>query len=507
MVNNPRHNSRYNSSMNNDQKFEDFSIGDYTTFDKIWDLTIFEKFRSISGDNNPLHHDKVYASKTSFGQPIVPLHLAISPLSAIAGMMIPGNKSLYLTNRVRAIEAVPYDKKITYSAKIVALNESNQVIDLRVLLLDKGKLLVEAEMVVQVREDVNTDWVSNYSEYHKVSTVPRPTVLVVGALGGIGQSVCYALAKKGISILLHYRLGRKKDALALAENLRKFGTRIEIIAADLEEQKSIELMVRQILKKETITALVHLASPSVHDSMKKNMAINYQSLVTLLDALTPRWLTQQTGRVVYVGSSAVEYFPEGWENYIAAKLAASRYLLAWHGKYSKYDIEGRVVSPGYVKTSFSDSLRKEGAGVLLPEQVSELILKVLLEDSGSEQPYLWLEASGLRRGKWGFFTQQSSKTSKSSVGSVNSPSVAVSDPLPNCNEPIEDLVREFFGLENQYDLSDSGVNLLPEWDSLKHIELMLFLEKKLGIHFKSEEIENTKMFLDLKKIVTKNNAL
>jgi len=44
---------------------------------------------------------------------------------------------------------------------------------------------------------------------------------------------------------------------------------------------------------------------------------------------------------------------------------------------------------------------------------------------------------------------------------------------------------------------------LPGWDSLTHIELMLFLEKKLGVGFESGEIEKTKMFLDLQELISK----
>ena len=47
-------------------------------------------FAEISGDWNPLHTDASYASRTSFGRPI--LHGAYSAglLSRLAGMYIPG---------------------------------------------------------------------------------------------------------------------------------------------------------------------------------------------------------------------------------------------------------------------------------------------------------------------------------------------------------------------------------------------------------------------------------
>jgi len=490
--------------MNHSKKFKDFSIGDHVIFTRTWDLEAFKEFRKISGDNNPLHHDASYASKTYFRKPIVPLHLATSPLSAIAGMMLPGDNALYLTNHVRAIEVVPYDKEITYSAKIVAMNETRQALDLRVLLLDKEKILVEANMVVQVRDNDSPELISsNYNEFNEVYSIPKPMVLVIGALGGIGRSVCYALAKKGISILIQHRVGREKEALSLAEKCRKFNVKVSSIASELEDQKSIELMMQTLLKKEIITGLIHLASPAVDAPMMQNMAINYQSLVTILEALAPVWLAHQSGRVVVVGSSAIEYFPQGWENYVAAKVAASKYLLAWHSRHTQYDIEGRVVSPGYVKTSFSDKLRKDGVDALLPEQVAEVIVEAVLEESGSGQPYLWIETSGLRRGNWGFISESNQNVSSIAIENPSLSTSESQDLLTHKNNSIEFLVRDFFGLSENISLEDMGINLLPGWDSLKHIELMLFLEKRLDINFRSAEIESTKMFLDLKQLISK----
>jgi len=500
MVNSKRGNYNYMNSkkINHKRKFEDFSVGDHVIFTRIWDIEIFKEFRQISGDNNPLNHDRSYASKTYFGKPIVPLHLATLPLSAIAGMMLPGDSALYLTNHMRAIEAVPYDKEITYSAKIVTINEARQVLDLKVLLLNKDKVLVEAEMVVQVRSDDFESKSLNNNEFNKIYSVPKPTILVIGALGAIGRSVCYALAQKGISILIQHRVGREKEAKNLVEKCRKFGVRALSVASELEDQKGIELMMQELLKEEAITGLIHLASPAVDAPMIQNMAINYQSLVTMLKVLTPVWLAHQNGRVVVIGSSAIEYFPQGWENYVAAKVTASKYLLAWHSRYKKHNIEGRVVSPGYVKTPFSDKLRKDGADVLLPEQVAEVVVEAILEKGGGEDPYLWLETSGLRRGKWGFFSQPTKNTLDVSVEGSGSPQ----DSLIS-NKSAELLVKEFFELEENASLENAGINLLPGWDSLTHIELMLFLEKKLGVGFESGEIEKTKMFLDLQELISK----
>ncbi|SVD93610.1 uncharacterized protein METZ01_LOCUS446464, partial [marine metagenome] len=101
--------------MNKD--YEDFNIGEIYVFKKTFSQRDFEKFSSLSGDTNPLHHDERYVENTRYKKTIVPLHLAASPLSTIAGVVFPGNRSLYLGHELKALKPIPYDVELTYSAK------------------------------------------------------------------------------------------------------------------------------------------------------------------------------------------------------------------------------------------------------------------------------------------------------------------------------------------------------------------------------------------------------
>jgi len=484
-----------------DRKFEDFSIGDYVVFERNWDHAAFQKFSVISGDLNPLHHDFSYAEQTQFGSPIVPLHMAAAPLSAIAGMMFPGHRSLYLTNHLRAIDSVPYNKDITYSAKVIGLNVLQRTLNINVLLLQGSAVLLEAEMTVQVREDVGSEMAPDHDSIVRIHSVPQSCFLVIGALGGIGRSVCRRLAEKGNSMFIQHKPGREEEASVLAKQCQQYGVSATPVAADLEDFESIIHMGQEILDSGGITGLIHTASPPVKAALMQNMAVNYQAMITLLDVFSPLWLAQQKGRVVFIGSSAVEYFPRGWEGYVAAKVSASRYVLAWHKRNSSYGLEGRVVAPGYVQTQFSDGLYPEGTELLLPEQVAEVVVDAAMEVVGNDAPYLWFEPARVRRGQWGFVgsdvieknnVKQSSVVQKKSASRKEVESVG-----------LEALLREFFCLDQGYDLRGAGVDLLPGWDSLRHIELMLMLENKLGINFQAGEIEQTKILSELKELVMK----
>ena len=55
-------------------------------------------------------------------------------------------------------------------------------------------------------------------------------------------------------------------------------------------------------------------------------------------------------------------------------------------------------------------------------------------------------------------------------------------------------------------MSQAGIDLFPGWDSLEHIELILSLERDLGIDFSSAEIERTALFSKLCVLVEQKLA-
>ena len=53
------------------------------------------------------------------------------------------------------------------------------------------------------------------------------------------------------------------------------------------------------------------------------------------------------------------------------------------------------------------------------------------------------------------------------------------------------------GLSDQNHLVGGGLGATPGWDSLRHIEIVLDLEEKLGIRFGSGDMEKMSTFSDL----------
>ena len=69
-------------------------------------------FAKISGDNNPIHLDKKYASESIFGQRVVHGILVTSMFSKIFGTIYPGIGGIYLSQFVKYLKPVFINEQI-----------------------------------------------------------------------------------------------------------------------------------------------------------------------------------------------------------------------------------------------------------------------------------------------------------------------------------------------------------------------------------------------------------
>ncbi len=484
-----------------DRRYADFAVGDHVIFTRRFGAEDFEGFAALSGDRNPLHHDAAYAAATGLNAPILPLHLTAAPLSAIAGMMLPGHRSLYLQTKLRALEPARYGRDITYSAKVVAKNEAKQTLTLRTLAFEGSDLLLEAEMLVRVRDDAPASLAPRWDGQADIRKPPAPRAVITGATGEIGGAIAEALARAGWHLVLLHR-GRSETAKTIKRSCTEAGAEVTLLSGGLDDARALGRICRSLASRDDVTALIHAASPGIEAGLDDLMAVNLRALTELTAALLPGMLGRQEGRVLFIGSSAVQHGPKAWADYVAAKTAASQWVTGFDSRYGGYGISGTVLAPGYVRTRFSERHRPPGAAALLPEQVAEAAADCLSREEKAPGNYLWLESQTQRWGRFGFHQSQQIEASPSRDRAANTsrppaPAVAAGD-----ESRAGSLIRSFLGASNGADMSDAGVDQYPGWDSLRHIELMLYLEKELGIAFNSAEIERTTRFTELCALVT-----
>jgi len=468
------------------KEFDDFDIGEIYVFKKTFSQSDFEKFSSLSGDTNPLHHDESYAENTSFKQTIVPLHLAASPMSAIAGVVFPGNRSLYLGHELKALKPIPYNVELTYSAKIIDKTQRSQLLTIRTLVFNGGAIFIEAVQRIQVRDDFDTK--ASLSENNTAGhcfQFPDQAVLITGAAGEIGRNIALKLAQKGKKLVLNFR---KNDSRIekLVSKLEAVGSDYELLELDFSTlgKDRISEKIRNV--NHTIGTVIHTACPPVHSALSEHMKVNFEALTVIFSELRYTWLSQQFGQLVFISSSATHFHPEGWENYIASKSATENYLKGIQQRFAHYGIKVNVLSPGRVDTAFSQNLDLDSSDSLLPEQVSEEALSII------ETPkyfYTWMEVKSKKQGTLGFIEQKENLI-RSPFKKQKTEERTTSD----LADSLKKVLANFFKESGQTDWDNMGVGTLSGWDSLRHIELLMELEAEYGIKVGSKEVDQTKTY-------------
>lgn len=89
------------------------------------------KFAELTGDNNPVHINEAYASKTIFKRPVMHGVLGASIFSKIFGTLFPGEGTIYLS------------QNLNFMRPMYADTEYEAVLKVKEMLNDKHKAVIE----------------------------------------------------------------------------------------------------------------------------------------------------------------------------------------------------------------------------------------------------------------------------------------------------------------------------------------------------------------------------
>ena len=132
---------------------EDIEVGQKVKFFKKFSQEDVEKFAKISGDNNPVHLDENFASKTIFQKRVVHGFLTASLISAAIGTKLPGSGSIYLNQSLKFLAPVFPEEEVVVELKIkdINLEKKRVIIDTTCMCNNKKVLVGEAEILVESR--------------------------------------------------------------------------------------------------------------------------------------------------------------------------------------------------------------------------------------------------------------------------------------------------------------------------------------------------------------------
>lgn len=337
-------------------KFDEIKIGQRAEIVHVITQDDIKRFVELTGDDNKLHVDDAYASKTSFKKPVVHGMLGASFISTIIGTKIPGDGALWFAQQIEFLLPVRVNDELTITAEVIKKNEDLRVIEIQTDIYNQHKQKVTTG-VAKVKV------IEQQAEEAKKETSPKAVernALVIGATGGIGTATCLKLAAEGVNVIIHYNTN-KSAALQLQEKLSTYKVKTAIVSGDITSPSAIDAMLEQAHRNVgTVSILVNCATlklPNVKldklewDDIQKHIDLNVKSNFHLSKALIPSMKSAKYGKFIFVTSQVTDNVPPSdWMFYVIAKYALNGFAKSLAVELAAHNINVNLVSPGMTET-------------------------------------------------------------------------------------------------------------------------------------------------------------
>ena len=188
-------------------------------------------------------------------------------------------------------------------------------------------------------------------------------VLITGANGGIGKSICEILLQNNAKLVLFYHEKRTQ----IDKLLEQYGnSSIETQQVDLLDNKKLENTMNSVIESDKIDAFIHSATLPIENKEIVNMSWeNYQSHIDvqtrsffhIVQSLIPHMKTKKQGKIISILTSyTVGRPPNNISPYLVGKyslLALSKSLAVEVGRYG---ITVNCISPSMTNTPLIENL-------------------------------------------------------------------------------------------------------------------------------------------------------
>ena len=222
-----------------------------------------------------------------------------------------------------------------------------------------------------------------------------PTILITGALTGIGRATALAFAREGANVVVS---GRRKEAgQQLATELRALGAQAEFLLADVTDEAQVASLVSQTVERfgRLDVAVNNAGVEGELGPVTGQTAENYRAtfetnvLGTLLSLKheIPVMLAQGSGSIINLSSIAGQVGMAGASVYVASKHAVEGLTKSAALEVAAQGVRINAVAPGPVETAmltrFTGGSDDAKAGLLsmmpakrgaAPEEIAQTIV-------------------------------------------------------------------------------------------------------------------------------------
>lgn len=193
------------------------------------------------------------------------------------------------------------------------------------------------------------------------------SAVITGGVRGIGKAIAEEFCRQGADVLLCYR-SNEEAAKKAVEELKQYGTRVELIKGDVSDPNHAEeaaKLAKELFGKVDILVnnagitkdkLMMRMTPSDFDEVVK---ANLSGSFYFLNALARIMIKQKSGRIINISSIVGVRGNAGQVNYSASKAGIIGMTLSAAKELGKRGITVNAVAPGYIETDMTEVLTED----------------------------------------------------------------------------------------------------------------------------------------------------
>ena len=111
-------------------------------------------FARVTGDNNPVHLDEDFASKSIFKTRVMHGMLGTCIFSKVFGTLFPGDGTIYLSQTVNFLRPMYVDMTYEAQFEVLEIQEKNRARIATTIVNSEGKKIVVGEAVIMNTEKI-----------------------------------------------------------------------------------------------------------------------------------------------------------------------------------------------------------------------------------------------------------------------------------------------------------------------------------------------------------------
>lgn len=338
-------------------KYEEILVGSKETLIHAITHEDIEKFVDLTGDDNKLHVDKEFASKTCLKKPVVHGMISASFISTIIGTKIPGDGALWFSQTLEFLLPVRIGDIITVTAEVIKKYDRDHIIELNIEIFNQNRQVVTRGIskVKVIEQEVSKTGVIAPAKLAKVA-------LVVGGTGGIGHATCFQLAKDGFDVIIHYNRNKSK-AISIQNEIIKLGKKAVIFQADISDEEKInELVDYSIRKFDHIDMFVNCAASAIPpikvmdllwSDFLHQLELNIKVNLQLTKKIIPGMIANKYGKIVTIGSIYSDKPNLNLIHYATAKAALEGFTKSLALELAPKGINVNMISPSVISTELT----------------------------------------------------------------------------------------------------------------------------------------------------------